>query len=273
MINAPTLNNSFSSFGEIDPAVHYSDMLLKISANKNSLRYFVQSKAFGQVIFYGSYILHHISTSTELVSQLEKIFDKDEILQLPFGKVVYGSNTDYSVVPSIMKSDGSGQFHYDETNSLSLAIQHVSEPEVEELLRLRFNNIEFRHLNSAFLNAIPDSENGIENKLFINVASEFMDVIKFKSNSVLQLMNRYEFKAVQDFIYFELLVSNELKLDRDTIELVLIGEVSADSKIYDMCFRYFRNISFINHPDNIRFSKTFSDFPKHLHYNLYNLKE
>jgi hypothetical protein len=110
-----------------------------------------------------------------------------------------------------------------------------------------------------------------EPKLFVNVSLKYFDTIYFRDSQHLQLMNRYKYRADTDFIYFVLLCCEELKLDRESTELVLIGEVDIQSKIYDICYRYFRNIRLIQKPDNLHFSKAFELYPKHLHFNLYNL--
>jgi preprotein translocase subunit SecA len=96
-------------------------------------------------------------------------------------------------------------------------------------------------------------------------------VLAFNEAGNLQIMNRYDFKTQTDFIYFLLLCCDQLNIDREKTELVLSGEVDIESKIYDVCYRYFRFISFIRTPENLHFSRAFDIFPKHLHFNLYNL--
>ena len=105
----------------------------------------------------------------------------------------------------------------------------------------------------------------------MNVSQSYLDIVRFDGEKKLKLMNRYDYQAATDFIYFLLLCAEELKIDRESTELVLIGEVDIQSKIYDLCHRYFRNISFIAKPEAVNFTKAFDAFPKHLHFNLYNL--
>ena len=117
----------------------------------------------------------------------------------------------------------------------------------------------------------PESLEKGQQKIFANIEQYHFDVLAFSENSTLQLMNRYEFKTQTDFIYFLLLACEKLNIDREKTELVLCGEVDIQSKVYDVCYRYFRFISFVRKPERMNFSKAFDIYPKHLHFNLYNL--
>jgi len=263
------VKNSFSSIGEVEASISPSSLVLKLSVTHNALRYFVSSHTHQQVIFFGDYTLHHVSDEKELAQRIEKIFEKDEVLQLPFSKILIGLDEKYSLVPkefsSLISRDNQMTQSCGDTE-----IAFTSKEEITKTLKRLFTGPRILHLNSTYLHLFSETET-VSKKLFVNVSSAHFDIIRFDADNKLQLMNRYEYKAATDFIYFLLLCAEELKIDREQTELVLSGEVETESKIYDLCYRYFRNISFITKPDNVNFAKAFDDFPKHLHFNLYNL--
>jgi hypothetical protein len=264
------VKNSFSSVGEIDASISPSTLVLKLSVTNTALRYFVLSETHHQVIFFGDYTLHNINSAPELVLRLEKIFEKDEILQLPFSKIWIGMDEKYSLVPNEFS------FMINRTEQLTqpcsgAEIVFESPDRLVETLKRLFPLAELLHLNSTYLNMLPAYLSSTDLKLFVNVSRNYLDIIYFDAEKNLKLMNRYDYQAATDFIYFVLLCCEELKLDRETIELRLMGEVDIQSKIYDLCHRYFRNIAFIQKPDAINFTRAFEVFPKHLHFNLYNL--
>lgn len=264
------VKNSFSSIGEVDVQIPASALTLKLSVNKSALRYFVVNQALQQIIFFGEYTIHHAGNPVELAERIEKIYRNDEIMQLHFSKVVVGLDEKYSLVPS------SFSFLINRTAQLSQTcfdteIVFENPKEIMDTLLRVFPKAEFRHLNATYFYTLLEYSVNISDKLFVNVSPAHLDIILYDTNHTLKIMNRYSYQAASDFIYFVLLCCDELRIDREQTELVLIGEVDIQSKIYDLCYRYFKQIAFIQKPENIQFSKAFDVFPKHLHFNLYNL--
>ena len=269
-MSSAQIKNSFSSIGEVDASFSPATLSLKLSINQHSVRYFVVSQTHQQVIFLGDYSLHHVTNSSELAVALEKILEKDEILKLPFAKILIGLDGKYSLVPGelshIVKTENELVSRGSETD-----IVFESPALVLQVLKRFFEQSELLHLNATYFNLLPEYFDASKEKIFVNVSKGYLDIIRFNSENKLQLMNRYEYQTASDFIYFVLLCCDELKVDREQTELVLLGEVDIQSKIYDMCYHYFYSITFIQKPDGIYFSKSFESFPKHLHFNLYNL--
>lgn len=264
------LKNSFTGIGEVDAGIAASSLVLKLTVNQHALRYFVLSETHQQVIFFGDYTLHHINNATELAERIEKIVEKDEVLQLSFRKIIIGLDEKYSLVPEPFS------FMINRSNHLTqkcgdTEIVFESPEQLTIVLEKKFPAAELIHLNSAYFHTLSHYLTDATEKLFVNVSAVHLDIVRFGTDKNLQLMNRYQYRAASDFIYFVLLACEELKIDREKTELVLLGEVDIQSKIYDLCYRYFRQINFVQKPEALNFSKAFDMFPKHLHFNLYNL--
>ncbi|MBP6731978.1 MAG: DUF3822 family protein [Chitinophagales bacterium] len=264
------VKNSFSSIGAIDAGIPPTSLQLRLSITQTSVRYFVLSQTHQQVIFFGDYILHHVSNPEELVQRFERIVEKDEVLQLPFNKVLVGFNDKYTLVPAellfLMNPNGQLTQRCDDTeivfdNPIGLTAS----------VNRAFSSATFTHLSSSLFSIQQIYRGQGNEQLFVNVGVNFFDIVVFSADGRLKLMNRYEYQTASDFIYFLLLCCEELKIDRDEVELVLLGEVNLQSKIYELCYRYFKTINFLVLSDGVQFSKAFDSFPKHLHFNLYNL--
>lgn len=268
---AGKLKNSFSSIGEIDNTVLPSTLQLKITFSKNHLRYFVVSNTHARVLYFGDYTLHHVTDNEQLAERLQKIYEKDEVLQLPFAEVLIGLNTAYSLLPldfSFMKKEN------DLLQSCVAANTNIAFETEEEVLAVfpkLFKRSKVIHLNSTLLHLLPNYLNDNPEKVFVNVQPYQLDVILFRPDRSLVMMNRFDYKTETDFIYFLLLCCDELKVNRETTELVLMGEVSENSKIYDVCYRYFKIIQFIKPASEISFAKEFTNFDRHRYFTLYNL--
>jgi hypothetical protein len=267
------IKNAFVSIGEVHSTLLPSSLVLKMGISTQHIRYFVQSTSHNQIIFFGQYTLHHVANVTELCQRLEKIFEKDDILQLAFSKTFIGLDSAYTLLPDTFtfptKESNNGFSQHITRLGLNMAYE-VDEALANKLKNL-FNNPSILHINSSLLNSLPDFIEKGQQKIFVNIEQNHFDVLAFNEAGNLQIMNRYDFKTQTDFIYFLLLCCDQLNIDREKTELVLSGEVDIESKIYDVCYRYFRFISFIRTPENLHFSRAFDIFPKHLHFNLYNL--
>ena len=267
------IKNAFVSIGEVHSTLLPASLVLKLGIGMQHIRYFVQSTSHNQIVFFGEYTLHHVDNVNELCHRLEKIFEKDDILQLAFSKSFIGIDGAYNLVPaafSFASNNGPDQFNQP-IQHLGLNMVFDADEALINKIRGLFSNPEIVHIDSSLINSLPGFLENEQQKLFVNVEQNHFDVLFFNEQGGLVLMNRYGFKTQTDFIYFLLLCCDQLNIDREKTELVLSGKVDIESKIYDVCYRYFRFISFIRTPENVHFSRAFDIFPKHLHINLYNL--
>ena len=273
-MSSAQIKNAFISIGEIDAAVQPGTLVLKLSVSQQYVRYFVQSLTHNQIIFFGEYTLHHIETMRDLTLRLERIYEKDDVLQLAFAKVIIALDGAYTLLPAAFAAttENGETINSQTITGLDLNMSFEVDTLLKENLSVLFPHHETVHINSSLLTNFAAAVEKEQQKIFANIDQYHFDAIAFDENGQLRLMNRYEFKTQTDFIYFLLLCCEQLNLDREKTELVLSGEVDIESKVYDVCYRYFRFISFIRKPENINFSKAFDIYPKHLHFNLYNLE-
>lgn len=270
---AAQIKNSFTAVGEIDSSISPSSLILKLAVTNSSLRYFVLNNSHNQVLFYGNYTLHHVTDSAELCQRIQRVFDKDDVLQYKFAETLIAFDSQYSLLPSQLSyMSGEGNLSQQCTEN-GIDLFFAKDNLLIELLDTLFRSPKYLHLVSSFMHLLPAYVEDDEQKLFLNISPQYFDVVHFNADKHLQIMNRYQYKNEADLIYYVLLYCDEMKLDREKLSLVLIGEVDVKSKIYDICFRYFSNISFIEAPQTISFTKAFDKYPKHLHFNLYNLSE
>jgi hypothetical protein len=227
--------------------------------------------AHQRVVFFGQYALPHVADSKELNQRIATIVGKDEILQLPFAQILIGVDTPYSLLPmelSFMKQ-ANHQLQWCSRTAIHLAF--AVDDDLKSTLLALFPRAQLVHVGSSLLENYPLCLPEISDKLFVNVNRTYFDVVRFRENSSLLMMNRYRFKTETDFIYFLLLCCEELGINRETTTLVLSGEIDKHSKVFDSCYRYFTNIAFAEVPGSVTFSKHFSKHSPHLYFNLYTL--
>ena len=65
-------------------------------------------------------------------------------------------------------------------------------------------------------------------------------------NKKLEFFNSFNFKTKEDFIYYVLFTSEQLQLNPEEFVLTFLGGVEKESELYDIVFKYVRNIEFLN---------------------------
>jgi hypothetical protein len=261
-----SVKSTFSSYGEIPNAIEPSLLELKISVSEYAVRYFVLNNMHKQIIFYGEHILHYVSTSDELAHRFEKTADKDELLQLGYGNVVWGCNNAYEVLPAGFAVPANDLLVMQRVGDAKILFNQ--DDKVKSAMLKKFPSASISHLLSVWFQQTQN----LQSKLLVNVDRTFFDLVFYDETGDLKLATRYSYQTAKDFIYYVLLCCEDLNIDRTKTELILAGEITQQSEIYSLCYRYFSHVNFFQPDSSIYFSKSFEEFPAHLHYNLYNLK-
>jgi hypothetical protein len=269
----PHTRNFFNSIGDPDDVSGNAAEILKIAISPKFIRYFLKRKNDNTIVFYGDYALQSVANTEDIAAQLSNILSKDSFLNKTFDNVKICWYTDFEIIPTPFfdANELAADTAYDIIlNGDANFIFDVPKP-IHDVLKNSFGIIEDHHSGSSLINKLSMEGLTKPDKLFINIQSENIEIVYFDDNGGLRIYNRYEYKAYQDYIYFVLLVADEMKIDREEVKAVLMGEVSQDSQLYEMTQRYFRNISFIAQPQDIQFSRAFQEYPKYFNYPLYNL--
>jgi hypothetical protein len=105
---------------------------------------------------------------------------------------------------------------------------------------------------------------------FANVRNSNVDIVITDGRKLLYY-NAFPYRTTEDFIYYIMFVYEQLQLNPEEIELVLSGFIDRDSKLFDITYKYIRNVNFQHYTDSFQFSYVFNDVPAHYFFNLLNL--
>ena len=103
--------------------------------------------------------------------------------------------------------------------------------------------------------------------LYIN--NDILNLTAFK-NSKLIFNNSFNIKTKEDLLYFTLFTFEQLKLDTETIDVKLYGNIIKGDKNYQLLYEYIRNIEFGSRPDHLNFSSEFNELQEHQFYALFS---
>ncbi len=251
-----------------------SNLFVLIGADRFS--YFI-STANNKVVIQASQRLDN--------EPLTKIIQKDLSLNNNFEQVKIGFLSPYTtLVPDIIYNEDAGTTylensfriphqHYLLTDNLSsIKCQNVYLAPIEtyNFFQNKFSNVQFHHALTTLLLACQEQAAQFqEPSVYVNVMGNQLRVSAFNRENLL-LTNTYEFKTAKDFMYFVLLVFDQLGLNVEQTKLFLSGEIMKTSEIHNLLYRYIRNINFLKRISAFEFDAAFDQQPDHFHFDLYS---
>lgn len=191
--------------------------------------------------------------------EIEELISDNEILQNKFPEVaVTYSTAIYSLVPTSL-FDATKASEYLKFNSKILANDYIAHDVLENqgivvvyvpfmninnFLFEKYGSFNYYHSVSVMLKTILEKEKYSLPKMYLHFQQHSFDCIVLK-NGELQLCNTYSYKTPEDFIYYTLFSLEQLKLDPETLPVLLCGDIGKNDDTYKMAYTYIRNIEFV----------------------------
>ncbi len=109
-------------------------------------------------------------------------------------------------------------------------------------------------------------------QVYINVHEKQVQILAFKGKELL-FSNTFPFEASTDFIYYVLLIYDQLQLKPELVPLTIAGMIVKDSEIYHLLYRYIRLLNLVQAPDYYRFPESLrQEGVLHHYFDLCSLK-
>ena len=110
------------------------------------------------------------------------------------------------------------------------------------------------------------SKENINKHVFVSIKKNLLCILLINHNK-LQLFNTFEFKSTEDCFYYIMFVLEQIKFDPKEVDFCFLDQISKNSKIYDLSYKFIKNIRFINN-HRIKLSPNINDIPIHYYHSL-----
>ena len=135
---------------------------------------------------------------------------------------------------------------------------------------LFFSQAILSHISTVLISNIWMSvKNMSGRKAFLNLRDAQFDLLVFDGNQ-LKYCNVFHYLTVEDIAYYLIFAFEQLNLNPEEVSLSLMGSVDKFSPVYDLLFRYIRNIEFVGRNEGLNYSYLFKDIPEHSYFTLLN---
>ncbi len=240
-----------------------------------------------QLLVLKSYLLNaDLASSEPLQPALKEIFLEDKILKLPFNSTTVGLiNNKSTLVPDkLYQADDTRVYLKNQVESLDnhqVFVDRVDEvaakniyafdQEIFFLVKESLPNADFFHASTSVLRGILSNQNGdITKKIFINVKGDHLQIALVAGKELI-FSNSFSFKNDKDFIYHVMLVFKQFDLNEEKTPVFLSGQITDESKLYRIIYRYINQIQFSEAPTAVNFGKNSKGIPPHFYFDLFSL--
>ncbi|MAN59847.1 MAG: hypothetical protein CMC08_08445 [Flavobacteriaceae bacterium] len=200
------------------------------------------------------------ATPEELLDNLQQTLIEHKELQGPFEKVMITYSTNiYTIVPAAL-FDESKASDYLKFNSKILGNDYIAHDWVENhemvtvyvpfmninnFLFERFGSFEYYHSTTHLLQYVLRKNKNTEvANVYIQIEQGFFNLVVTKSGK-LQLCNSFSYHSPEDFLYYILFAFEQLELNPDTVSTFVIGNITDEHDLYEIAYKYIRNIAFV----------------------------
>lgn len=129
-------------------------------------------------------------------------------------------------------------------NSVNVYVPYVN---INNYIFETFGAFVYKHSSSILIDSfIQTPESTTEEPIvYVNVNKNTLELLVLK-NGKLQLYNVFEYHSKEDFIYYVLFVFEQLKLDVESTQVLLSGNIVIGDENFVMLYLYIRHVTFID---------------------------
>ncbi len=231
---------------------------LSIQVSLNGLSFCILDTISNTIIDAQNSVFENEQPPHELQKRLKKFLKNHKIDRKRFNEViVIHRNSMFSLVPRSLfdkeepanylkfntKILADDQIVHDEVQNYEIVNVYVPFSNVNNYVFDLYGEFEFQHNATITINSLLNEQKGAKDIIcYVNVGYRQMDVVII-SNKKLLLYNSFDFNTKEDFIYYLLFAIEQLKLDPHILPLKLFGAVEEGDEIYELCYRYIKNVS------------------------------
>ena len=241
----------------------YSRLILQISLSEIS--FCIVDTLTDKIETFGDYPLSQSTNLMEIENSIIDFIKNTPILQFDFDNVtvLYNNNLNTFVPQVLFDEDYLGSYlqynvkvfendfiAYDEITNYEMNNVYIPYANINNALIDIYGNFDYKHSFSILVKKLLDlNKNNDEPQVYIHCQNGNFQLIALK-NQRLVLFNTFEYKTKEDFIYYLLFTVEQLQLNPETLQLKLLGNISKESEIYKIAYKYIRNVSlFFEHND------------------------
>lgn len=108
------------------------------------------------------------------------------------------------------------------------------------------------------------------NRVFLHIRDKAFDLLIYDGRQI-RYFNTFTWLVAEDVVYFLIFVLEQLGMNPEQASVVLLGNIDRGSNLFELIFRYVRNMEFGRRNESFRYSPVFDVIAPQSYYPLLNL--
>lgn len=247
--------NSFLEIQQIE------NKQLSIQLSLDGFSFCIIDLSLRELIHFESFQFEKRATNpVDLLQNIQLIFDEVKELNLFYKSVnVIQLNHLNSFVPKPLFDEKESK-HYlefnnkifesdyyvnDEISNQDMVNVYVPYVNVNNFLIDKFGSFSYKHGASVLVDKLLNYYSKPSTKTVFIHLSKFEFELLICDHKKLQIYNSFEYTTKEDFLYYLLFTLEQLKINKEDVEVKLIGEISKESILFKETAKYISNVSLI----------------------------
>jgi len=221
----------------------------------------------------------------KLLENISSVFKDEKLLQNKYHSVsVSHINELATLVPKPLfdeerlkdyisyntKAYANDYFVYDEIKNHDMVSVYIPYANINNFLLDQYKEFDFKHYSNILIESLLGIyKYSLVPHMFAHISDNHFELVVV-ANKKLQLYNTFKFSTKEDFIYYVLFTSEQLKLNPEKFELVLLGNIEKDDELYNIAYTYVRNVSLLENRSKFQYDDSFTEIDKRKYYTLLN---
>lgn len=129
-------------------------------------------------------------------------------------------------------------------NLVNVYIPYIN---INNFLFDQYGSFEYKHSSTVLVERLLNiSKNNSEPSFYVHVSKNDFEIIIINKNQLI-FYNSFGLITPEDFAYFILFTFEQLQLDREIVEVTLLGDIDEHHNLYKLLYKYIRNIALLKY--------------------------
>lgn len=195
----------------------------------------------------------------QILDKIKDTFDRTPCLKQNFSdiKVIYQNDLYVPVPKALFNKDSLKEYlqynikvlstdfiAYDELDQHELVLIYVPYTNINNFFFETFGSFTYKHASTILIDHILSKEkNNKTTIVFAHMSSKYFDLVVINKGKLL-LANSYYHENKEDFLYYLIFTTEQLRLNPEEFSLLFLGDITKDSEYYKIAHTYIRTVEF-----------------------------